>query len=193
MSDVLVRPTTPEDAPAMVALAADLREWFNPDVPEEVRADCARCTGWAAVDAEGGLVGFALGLASGDEYVIKWLAVARERHRHGVGKLLIGRLIETARSSSLKRLVVDTLAATHDYEPYARTRAFYEACGFTLERIERAGFPEGSDKAVYVLPLAACPARPGSGKELAPALRGPTCLPQRGEENERGRGSTRWG
>jgi GNAT superfamily N-acetyltransferase len=90
------------------------------------------------VDAEGGLVGFALGLASGDEYVIKWLAVARERHRHGVGKLLIGRLIETARSSSLKRLVVDTLAATHDYEPYARTRAFYEACGFTLERIERS-------------------------------------------------------
>ena len=152
MSDVVVRPATPDDAPAMVALAAELREWFNKDVPEEVRSDCSRCAGLVA-EVDGTIVGFLLWLREADVCDIKWLAVVRERHRQGIGSLLVNGLVQSARAAGARRISVDTLAPTHDYEPYARSRAFYEARGFQLAGVEPGGFPEGSDKATYVLQL----------------------------------------
>lgn len=102
---------------------------------------------------EGTIVGFVLWLRETDVYDIKWLAVVRERHRQGIGSLLIDGLVRAAHEAGAKRISVDTLAPTHDYEPYARSRAFYEARGFQLGNIERGGFPEGSDKATYTLEL----------------------------------------
>lgn len=98
---------------------------------------------------DGTIIGFVLWLKGADVCDIKWLAVVRERHRQGIGSLLIDGLMHAAREAGAKRILVDTLASTHDYEPYARTRAFYAARGFQLSGIERGGFPEGSDKATY--------------------------------------------
>jgi GNAT superfamily N-acetyltransferase len=154
MSEVALRSVAEHDIPALVSLVTDLPEWFNKDVPEEVRRDCARCAGLVA-EVEGAIVGFVLWLRETDVCDIKWLAVVRERHRQGIGSLLIDSLVHAAREAGAKRISVDTLAPTHDYEPYARSRAFYEARGFHLRGIERGGFPEGSDKATYALELGA--------------------------------------
>jgi len=152
MSDVTLRSVTEDDIAALVSLVTDLPEWFNKDVPEKVRLDCARCAGLVA-EVEGAIVGFVLWLKEADVYEIKWLAVVRERHRQGIGSLLIDGLVDTAREAGAKRISVDTLAPTHEYEPYARSRAFYEARGFQLAGIESGGFPEGWDKATYALEL----------------------------------------
>lgn len=39
MSHVALRSMTEDDIPALVSLVTDLPEWFNKDVPEEVRRD----------------------------------------------------------------------------------------------------------------------------------------------------------
>jgi GNAT superfamily N-acetyltransferase len=141
-----------EDVPTLVSLVTGLPEWFNKDVPEQVRADCSRCAGLVA-EVEGSIAGFLLWLQVADACDIKWLAVVRERHRQGIGSRLLDGLSHAAGEAGAKRISVDTLAATHDYEPYARSRAFYEARGFQLAGVEPGGFPEGSDKATYVLEL----------------------------------------
>ena len=152
MNNVALRSMTEDDIPALVSLVADLPEWFNKDVPEQVRSDCSRCAGLVA-EVDGSIVGFLLWLREIDVCDIKWLAAARERHRQGIGSLLIDGLLHAARAAGARRIAVDTLAPTHDYEPYARSRAFYEARGFGLAGVEPGGFPEGSDKATYVLQL----------------------------------------
>jgi GNAT superfamily N-acetyltransferase len=149
MSEAALRSMTVGDIPALVSLVADLPEWFNKDVPEEVRLDCARYAGLVA-EADGAIAGFLLWFLESDVCDIKWLAVMRERHRQGIGSLLIDRLVHVAREAGARRISVATLAPTHDYEPYARSRAFYEARGFDLACVEPGGFPEGSDKATYV-------------------------------------------
>ena len=152
MSDVTLRSVTEDDIPALVSLVADLPEWFNKDVPEQVRSDGSRCAGLVA-EVEETIIGFVLWLREADVCDIKWLAVVRERHRQGIGSLLVNALVQSARAAGARRISVDTLAPTHDYEPYARSRAFYEARGFQLVGVEPGGFPEGSDKATYVLQL----------------------------------------
>jgi GNAT superfamily N-acetyltransferase len=153
MSDVTLRSMTADDIPALVSLVAGLPEWFHKGVPEQVRADCSRYTGLVA-EADGTIAGFLLWFLENDVCDIKWLAVMRERHRQGIGSLLIDRLVHTARAAGAKRISVDTLAPTHDYEPYARSRAFYEARGFKLETVEAKGFPEDAlDKAIYAFEL----------------------------------------
>jgi GNAT superfamily N-acetyltransferase len=65
---------------------------------------------------------------SADLYV---LAVRKEHHRRGVGRALLDRVEEWLRGEGVRFLQVKTLAPTANYEPYDRTRRFYEAMGFT--------------------------------------------------------------
>jgi GNAT superfamily N-acetyltransferase len=155
-----LRPTAAEDALAITALMKNLKEWFDLDVWDQVATDCELCEGLAAMGDTGEMTGFVLWLREGDSCHIKWLGVVKELHRHGIGRRLINGMVERVREHGVTRITVDTLAPTYEYEPLARTRAFYEACGFRLDRIEpqRWQSPGGGehalpDKAVYVLDL----------------------------------------
>lgn len=46
MSDVTLRSVIADDIPALVSLVAELPEWFNKDVPEEVRLDSRGVQVW---------------------------------------------------------------------------------------------------------------------------------------------------
>ncbi len=62
------------------------------------------------------------------------MGVAPERHREGIGRLLVKRAAAYAAAHGASFLTVKTLAHTDPHEGYARTRAFYRALGFkTLE------------------------------------------------------------
>ena len=148
-----VRPAASEHAQAMAALADSLKEWFTPDVPAKVRAEAESSPGLVALDDDGALVGFLIWEQKPDEYEIEWIAVARERHRQGIGRLLVSRLVALMRDAGVMRLRVDTVAPNVEYEPYARTRSFYQACCFKLESTEPAGWPDGTDKGTYVMVL----------------------------------------
>jgi GNAT superfamily N-acetyltransferase len=58
------------------------------------------------------------------------IAVARDRHRSGVGHLLLARVEEQLRAEGAQLLSVKTLGPSDPDEGYRRTRMFYEASGF---------------------------------------------------------------
>ena len=58
------------------------------------------------------------------------MAVKPDYHRHGVGRGMIDLAEGLLAQDGVEYLQVKTLADTVEDEPYARTRAFYAACGF---------------------------------------------------------------
>jgi coenzyme F420-0:L-glutamate ligase/coenzyme F420-1:gamma-L-glutamate ligase len=77
------------------------------------------------------------------------MGVRRERHRSGVGRALVRTAEAWCAANGIEYLQVKTLAETRPSEGYARTRAFYEACGFTPLEV----FPELWDPANPALQL----------------------------------------
>ncbi len=127
-----IRPLAPIDAEACDAIVAGLPEWFG--MEQGVR-DCAEAVrsqdGFVAVeDAE--TLGFLTwegrkpGVAE-----ITWMAVRSDTRRRGVGRALLSSLAARLRAEGATRLDVKTLSDRDPYPPYAETRAFYLANGFT--------------------------------------------------------------
>ena len=153
MKSMRLREATGEDLTALAAIMRALPEWFTAEAVEEFSATAKGWHGLVAVEDDEVRVGFLLWQRQQEVCEIKWIAVARDRQRRGIGRTLIARLVELAQATGVARLEVATVAATVEYEPYARTRAFYQACGFKLESVEPHGWPDGTDKAVYVLDM----------------------------------------
>jgi GNAT superfamily N-acetyltransferase len=112
-------------------ILAALPEWFG--IPEAVEQYIGDIEGMPTLVArlDGKVVGF-LSLKHHSPYAaeVHVMAVLAEYHRHGVGRALIQAAIQTLGSQSVEYLQVKTLSASHTDEGYARTRAFYLACGF---------------------------------------------------------------
>jgi GNAT superfamily N-acetyltransferase len=75
---------------------------------------------------------------------IYWMGVDPNCHRVGVGRALIEFACKTAHANGTKFLFVATLHPRELYEPYQRTRRFYEAMAFQYvleEQFPRAGIP----------------------------------------------------
>jgi GNAT superfamily N-acetyltransferase len=64
-------------------------------------------------------------------YEVHFMAVRRDHHRRGVGRALLSHLESEAVLRGARWLHVKTLAPSDPDEFYARTRAFYQAMGFS--------------------------------------------------------------
>lgn len=58
------------------------------------------------------------------------MGVVPEHHRHGIGRRMLAHVEAQLAADGARLLQVKTLAASHPDEGYAKTRAFYRACGF---------------------------------------------------------------
>ena len=61
---------------------------------------------------------------------IYWLGADPDHHRQGIGRALIGAVERQLRKEKIRFLFVMTLYPGDPYEPYRRTRLFYERMGF---------------------------------------------------------------
>ena len=76
---------------------------------------------------------------------IYWLGVDRDCHRSGIGRALVEAACKAARADQARYVFVCALHPRVSYEPYERTRRFYEAMGFNCARgaVPGRGQPSG--------------------------------------------------
>lgn len=106
-------------------------DWFGiPAAVDEYVVRAERATAVVAIvnRLEVGLL--ALVRHTGFAAEIDVTAVKPDHHRRGIGRGMLDRAEALLARDGVEYLQVKTLADTVEYEPYARTRAFYAACGF---------------------------------------------------------------
>jgi GNAT superfamily N-acetyltransferase len=134
-----IRPFVPEDQAAARRLILDsmrehfafIDERFNRDV-DNIAAYYTGAHFLVAI-ADGQLIGTGcLVPQGGDLAQVVRMSVERRYRRKGVGKALLHRLLEHARSSGYRRVILETNDDWHD------AIAFYRACCFT-ETVRASG------------------------------------------------------
>ena len=130
-------------------LTAGLPEWFGQPAANRAYAEQSeRLPGYVArVDgAPRGLL--LLKTHSPVSAEIYWMGVDRACHHSGIGRALVEAACAAARQDKALFMFVQTLHGRIAYEPYARTRRFYEALGFRY-MLEAQGTDETNPLALY--------------------------------------------
>jgi ribosomal protein S18 acetylase RimI-like enzyme len=126
-----IRPFRPADEAACEAILRGLPDWFGIEesLVQYVR-DLSTCETFLAWRGET-VLGF-LALRehvpwSGEIHVI---AVRKDEHRHGIGRILVEEAERRLRERRFEYLQVKTLGPSRPDASYDKTRAFYMARGF---------------------------------------------------------------
>ena len=90
------------------------------------------------VAEEGGrIVGFIMHTTVDDKADIKWIGVEPGSQRKGIGSELYAVVEDELRRAGVREVRVETVSELTEYEPYERTRAFYEKMGFHVEKVKK--------------------------------------------------------
>jgi GNAT superfamily N-acetyltransferase len=133
------------------SILAELPEWFGMPESNANYVDRAE-TGpsWIATSSDGELLGLmVLEVHGRDALEVYLLAVRPTAHRQGVGRALIEKALADAAAFGARYLTVKTQGPSANYEPYARTRRFYEAMGFVA--LEEFMTIWGSDPCLFMV------------------------------------------
>lgn len=150
----MIRPITPDDTDALIALA-DSIELFSSDELEELRQMLANSLSkesdthpFSLTDDDGGLVALAYcepeRMTSGT-WNLQLIAVRPTHQKQGRGAKLLRFVEQTLTDRGARILLVETLG-TPDFE---HVRSFYRKNGYTEEARIREFYAEGADKIVF--------------------------------------------
>jgi len=151
-----VRAASHGDVAACVEIVRALPDFFTDDVPEKVRKDLAKHSGWVVAEADA-VVGFAVVARRAPRAAeILWAAVVRDRRFRRLGTRLIEHVLERLRTEGVDLVEVKTLDPSAGYAPYVATHAFWAARGFVqLDTIDPLpGWPAGNPAAILAAALA---------------------------------------
>lgn len=127
----MIRKLRPEDIPTCAAILSELPRWFG--IPESNRAYIEALSHLPAAVAEhdGRVVGFvSLRSHNSRSAEIDAMAVTPELHHRGVGRSLVGWVLEWCQTKGVVWLHVKTRGPSTPDPYYERTRKFYQAVGF---------------------------------------------------------------
>ena len=126
------------------AILAELPQWFGLAQSNAAYAAHAEREEAFVAEQDGRALGLMCLVDHGFSALeIHLLAVRPDEHRRGVGRALVKKALAVARELGRPYLTVKTRGPSLPYEPYERTRAFYEAVGFVaLEELTEIWGPE---------------------------------------------------
>jgi GNAT superfamily N-acetyltransferase len=108
-----------------------LPDWFGIEAANAAYVrDVERMAMFAAFDGIEPIAFLALNQHSPEVFENHVLGVRPQFHRQGLGRALMTRAEDYARSRAARLLTAKTLAPSHPDPGYARTRRFYQAMGF---------------------------------------------------------------
>ena len=135
-------------------LAALLPEWFGKAEANEKYAAQAEVLDGYVAEIEGVRRGLLLlKKHSPTSAEIYWMGVDPACHRYGLGRHLVDAAADACRKAGMKYLFVATLHPNDPYEPYQRTRKFYEAMRFAYVLEEQSPADPESPLAYYLRDL----------------------------------------
>jgi ribosomal protein S18 acetylase RimI-like enzyme len=149
-----VRPWTPPDREACLAIVRGLPDFFTEDVPETVRRDLEEFPAWVVTDDEI-VAGFAVVKQTTPRAAeLLWAVVAAASRHGGLGRVLV----DTVLADLARRDVLLVEAKTVDASagpPHDGTCAFWESAGFLqIDTIDPLpGWQPGNPSAIYVAAL----------------------------------------
>lgn len=152
MSDWTLRPGDASDIDAVVHLASELPQWFSERGRQHVAIDL-HFQKFFVAESESSITGFVSFYVAEAVAWIGWLGVRPTAHRSGIGRALIARLAEQLAPANITTIRTDTLGDSVDYEPYARTRAFYYGVGFVEHARRMQDDPEWPERLTLRLDL----------------------------------------
>lgn len=151
----MIRPTTPEDTPALLALTAGTGLFLPIDLDalEAVLAayhDHAAAAGHQCLTDEVngeavGFVYFAPAAMTDRTWYLWWIVVGKQAQARGVGGRLLGRAEAGARAAGGRLLIVETSGLPS----YELTRKFYLKHGYDQEAVLRDYYAEGHDMVIF--------------------------------------------
>jgi GNAT superfamily N-acetyltransferase len=118
------------DPAAVEQILASMPEWFGiPEANASYVEDAAALPSYLALEGDE-VVGVAL-LAEHfpESRELHLLAVRRDRHRQGIGRLLVEAVVADLLAAGVRLLEVHNVGPSHESEGCARTREFYLAVG----------------------------------------------------------------
>ena len=130
-----------------------LKEWFEVEESREgyIR-DCADWIFLAAKDDDK-IVGFLCLKETGNATVeLAVMGVLKDYHRNGIGRQLVDKAKEVAKSSGYEFMQVKTVKMGM-YEDYDKTNRFYISCGFKEFELFPLYWDEANPCQIYVMSL----------------------------------------
>jgi ribosomal protein S18 acetylase RimI-like enzyme len=151
----MIRPTRPEDTPALLTLTEDTGV-FKPHEVEalnEVLSDYHaqnHLEGHAAVTYErnGEVLGYAYyapAAMTDRTWYLYWIAVTRKTQARGIGGQLLKHAEDEIRKRQGRVLFIETSSLPH----YEKTRAFYQKHGYEVTGVLRDYYSDGDDMVVF--------------------------------------------
>ena len=133
-----------------------LPEWFGKESANVKYSEMAEVLDGYVAEVDGVPRGLLLlKWAAPTSAEIYWMGVEPAFHRRGVGYALVEMAAADAREQGRKYLLVATLHPDVPYEPYQRTRRFYEGIGFEFVLEEQFPADPGNPLAFYLRELVA--------------------------------------
>ena len=131
----------------------DLTQWF--EVEESREGYIADCASWTFLAAKDGAkpMGFLCLKKTGNATVeLAVMGVKKEYHRNGVGRDLVEKAKEVAKTEGYEFMQVKTVKMGM-YEDYDRTNLFYISCGFKELEVFPLLWDEANPCQIYVMAL----------------------------------------
>ena len=130
-----------------------LKEWF--EVEESREGYIRECADWIFLAAKDDdkIVGFLCLKETGNATVeLAVMGVLKDYHRNGIGRQLVNKAKEVAKSSGYEFMQVKTVKMGM-YEDYDKTNRFYISCGFKEFELFPLYWDEANPCQIYVMSL----------------------------------------